>query len=206
MPDGAAVLNADSPEFVRLAVLCRERAHRAITYGNAATADLRVVDRMPLPFGQRVTAELLGARREIELPLVGDFQVMNVLAALGLVIATGTALETALPPLALLGGVPGRVQLVGQTAAGAPVFVDYAHTPDALATVLVALRPHAEGRLAVVFGAGGDRDRGKRPLMGRAAAELADLVYVTDDNPRSEPPAEIRRAILALVNSVEGAE
>jgi UDP-N-acetylmuramoyl-L-alanyl-D-glutamate--2,6-diaminopimelate ligase len=100
-----------------------------------------------------------------------------------------------------LSGVPGRMQLVGETGgaggSGAAVLVDYAHTPDALATVLAALRPHAERRLAVVFGAGGDRDRGKRPLMGRIATELADLVYVTDDNPRGEDPAEIRRAILA---------
>ena len=96
-----------------------------------------------------------------------------------------------------LPGVPGRMQLVGKTGAGAPVFVDYAHTPDALATVLQALRPHAEERLAVVFGAGGDRDRGKRPLMGQVAAELADRIIVTDDNPRSEDPAAIRRAILA---------
>jgi len=96
-----------------------------------------------------------------------------------------------------LSGVPGRMQRVGETANGGAVFVDYAHTPDALATVLAALRPHAEGRLAVVFGAGGDRDRGKRPLMGQVAREGADLVYVTDDNPRGEAPAEIRRAILA---------
>jgi UDP-N-acetylmuramoyl-L-alanyl-D-glutamate--2,6-diaminopimelate ligase len=120
-----------------------------------------------------------------------------VLAALGLVIATGVALDAALPVLPRLSGVPGRMQLVGESAAGAPVFVDYAHTPDALASVLRALRPHAERRLVVVFGAGGDRDRGKRPLMGQMAAELADRLYVTDDNPRGENPAEIRRAILA---------
>jgi UDP-N-acetylmuramoyl-L-alanyl-D-glutamate--2,6-diaminopimelate ligase len=153
--------------------------------------------RLPRPFGQRITAELFGARHTLELPLVGEFQAMNVLAALGLAVATGAALEAALPVLPRLSGVPGRMQLVGESATGAPVFVDYAHTPDALASVLAALRPHAERRLAIVFGAGGDRDRGKRPLMGRVAAELADLVYVTDDNPRSEPPAEIRRAILA---------
>jgi UDP-N-acetylmuramoyl-L-alanyl-D-glutamate--2,6-diaminopimelate ligase len=122
---------------------------------------------------------------------------MNVLAALGLVVASGVAPDAALTALPGLSGVPGRMQLVGETAGGAPVFVDYAHTPDALRSVLAALRPHAERRLAIVFGAGGDRDRGKRPLMGRVAAELADLAYVTDDNPRTEPAAEIRRAILA---------
>src|SRR5438128_5424511 len=115
---------------------------------------------------------------------------MNVLAAMGLLIATGMALGAAIPALGRLSGVPGRMQLAGKTATGAPVFVDYAHTPDALATVLGALRPHVEGRLAVVFGAGGDRDRGKRPLMGQVASEVADLLYVTDDNPRTEPPAE----------------
>jgi UDP-N-acetylmuramoyl-L-alanyl-D-glutamate--2,6-diaminopimelate ligase len=113
------------------------------------------------------------------------------------VIATGAPAGTAASTLDRLTGVPGRLQRVGETAAGAVVFVDYAHTPDALATVLAALRPHAEGRLAIVFGAGGDRDRGKRPLMGQVASELADLVYVTDDNPRSEPADEIRRAIVA---------
>jgi UDP-N-acetylmuramoyl-L-alanyl-D-glutamate--2,6-diaminopimelate ligase len=194
---GTAVLNADSPEFARLAALCRERGHRVIAYGSAAGAELRLLDGTPRPFGLRLAAELFGARHAINLPLVGAFQAMNVLAALGLVAAGGIAVETALPVLPRLAGVPGRLQLVGTTAAGAPVFVDYAHTPDALATVLAALRPHTPGRLAVVFGAGGDRDRGKRPLMGRVAAGLADLLYVTDDNPRGEDPAAIRRAILA---------
>jgi UDP-N-acetylmuramyl-tripeptide synthetase len=118
------------------------------------------------------------------------------LAALGLVIATGAAPPAAVAALARLTTVPGRMQLVGKTN-GAAVFVDYAHTPDALHTVLAAARPHAEGRLIVVFGAGGDRDRGKRPLMGKVASEQADRVYITDDNPRTEIAAEIRRAILA---------
>ena len=192
----AVVLNADSPEFAPLAALCCQRGHRVIRYGHAAASELRIVERVPLPAGQRLALELFGAHRDIDLPLVGEFQAMNVLAALGLVVATGTDPAAAIAVLPALSGVPGRMQLVGETAAGAPVFVDYAHTPDALATVLRALRPHAERRLAVVFGAGGDRDRGKRPLMGRLAAELADLVYVTDDNPRGEDPAEIRRAIL----------
>jgi UDP-N-acetylmuramoyl-L-alanyl-D-glutamate--2,6-diaminopimelate ligase len=196
-PDGPAILNADSPLFAQLAGPCRERGHRIIAYGHAAAAELRIVDRAAHPSGQRITVELFGERQTIDLPLVGDFQAMNVLAALGLVIGSGVAPEAALPALPRLPGVPGRMQLAGESAAGAPVFVDYAHTPDALASVLAALRPHAERRLAIVFGAGGNRDRGKRALMGQVATELADRIYVTDDNPRDEPPAEIRRSILA---------
>jgi UDP-N-acetylmuramoyl-L-alanyl-D-glutamate--2,6-diaminopimelate ligase len=194
---GAAVLNADSPEFARLADLCKARGQRVIAYGTAPAAALRLLGRVPRRDGQRIGVERFGERRDIDLPLVGEFQAMNVLAALGLAVATGAPVAAAAETLARLSGVPGRLQLIGETARGAAVFVDYAHTPDALATVLGALRPHAEGRLAVVFGAGGDRDRGKRPVMGRVAAEQADLVYVTDDNPRSEAPADIRRAILA---------
>ena len=197
MPGGPAVLNADSPEFDALAALCRQRGHRVIGYGRAAECALHIRDQEPLPFGQRLRLELFGVRYDIELPLVGGFQAMNVLAALGLVVATGTPPDAALATLPALTGVPGRMQLIGESAAGAAVFVDYAHTPDALATVLKALRPHARGRLTIVFGAGGDRDRGKRPLMGRAAAELADRLSVTDDNPRGEDPAEIRREVLA---------
>ena len=196
-PGGAAILNADSAEFPRLAALCRERGHEVTSYGEAEGAALRIVERAPHAAGQRLVLEIYGERREVELPLVGAFQAMNVLAALGLAVATGVAWQAALAALPGLSGVPGRVQFVGESAAGGAVFVDYAHTPDALATVLAALRPHARGRLAIVFGAGGDRDRGKRPLMGRVARELADRLYVTDDNPRDEDPALIRRAILA---------
>ena len=199
-PAGAAILNADSPEFERLAALCHARGHRVIGYGTADSAELRLAERQPAHDGQRVGLSIFGDRHEIDLPLVGEFQAMNVLAALGLVLATGAPQSEAVAALPRLSGVPGRVQLIGETATGGAVFVDYAHTPDALATVLAALRPHAKGRLAGVFGAGGDRDRGKRPLMGRVTAELADLVYVTDDNPRSESPAEIRRAILAAAS------
>ena len=197
VPGGAAIVNADSPEFCRLASLCRGAGRGVIAYGTAAGCELRIAEREPFPWGQKIAADLFGRRHLIELPLIGAFQAMNVLAALGLVVATGGALEAALGVLPRLRGVPGRLQLAGSTAAGAPVFVDYAHTPDALATVLTAMRPHTEQRLVVVFGAGGDRDRGKRPLMGCVASQLADLVYVTDDNPRTEDPAEIRRAILA---------
>lgn len=203
-PEGVAVLNADASEFDRLAALCRERRHTVMAYGAAATAELRLVEREARPFGQHLVVTMSGTRREIDLPLVGAFQAMNVLAALGLVVATGTPAETVLPTLSRLPGVPGRLQFVGETRSGAPVFVDYAHTPDALATVLSAVRPHAAGSLVVVFGAGGDRDCGKRPLMGSVATAGADRIFVTDDNPRSEEPAAIRRAILAAApNAVE---
>ncbi|MGH7112165.1 MAG: glutamate ligase domain-containing protein, partial [Stellaceae bacterium] len=136
-------------------------------------------------------------RHDVLLPLAGAFQAMNALCALGLAIATGTQAAAATAALAGLSGVPGRLQLVATEPEGGAIFVDYAHTPDALATVLAALRAHARRRLAVVFGCGGDRDPGKRPLMGRVAIERADRVIVTDDNPRSEPAAAIRQAILA---------
>jgi UDP-N-acetylmuramoyl-L-alanyl-D-glutamate--2,6-diaminopimelate ligase len=138
------------------------------------------------------------------LPLVGEFQAMNALAALGLVIAAGGPAAAASEALANLPAVPGRMQLVAEGPRGGAIIVDYAHTPDALATALTALRPHAHGRLVVVFGCGGDRDAGKRPLMGDVATRLADRVYVTDDNPRTEPAADIRRAILAAApNAIE---
>ncbi len=196
-PGGAAVLNADSSEFERLAGLCADRGHRVVAYGTAPAVELRLLERHPTRNGQRISLSVLGTGYEIELPLVGAFQAMNVLAALGLAVATGAAPAATVGVLSRLDGVPGRMQFVGETPSGATVFVDYAHTPDALETVLTALRPHAKGRLVVVFGAGGDRDRGKRPMMGQVATRMADLVYVTDDNPRSESPAEIRREILA---------
>jgi UDP-N-acetylmuramoyl-L-alanyl-D-glutamate--2,6-diaminopimelate ligase len=194
--DGSTVVNADSGEFPRLSDLCRTRGQTVIGYGEADGADLRIAARTPTRGGQALALDLFGARHDIVLPLVGEFQAMNALAALGLAIATGSPLDDAAATLARLPAVPGRLQLVGEPNRAA-VFVDYAHTPDALTTVLTALRPHTEGRLVVVFGAGGDRDRGKRPLMGAAASGLADRVYVTDDNPRTENAAEIRRAVLA---------
>lgn len=138
-----------------------------------------------------------GAIYEIDLPLAGDFQLSNALVAAGLAISTGVAPAAALRSLESLKGASGRLELVGTTAAGAPVYVDYAHKPDALRQVLESVRPFTTGRIVVVFGCGGDRDRGKRPMMGEIAARLADVTVVTDDNPRSEDPAEIRREILA---------
>src|SRR5690606_25846596 len=134
---------------------------------------------------------------EVRLPLVGGFQAANALVAAGLVMAAGAAAEDVLPRLASLQGARGRLDLAGSAPAGAPIFIDYAHTPDALGKALQALRPYVRNRLLVVFGCGGDRDKGKRPEMGAAAVEKADLVIVTDDNPRGEDPSQIRREILA---------
>jgi UDP-N-acetylmuramoyl-L-alanyl-D-glutamate--2,6-diaminopimelate ligase len=204
MPGGSAVLNRDSVEFPRLEALCRDDGHPVIAYGADPAADLRLIGHEPRVDSQFLVLDLFGRRHELVLPLAGEFQAMNALAALGLAIATGSAVAATTAALAGLTGVPGRLQFVAGHGGGGAIVVDFAHTPDALATVLTALRPHSRSRLAVLFGCGGDRDAGKRPLMGEVATRLADRVYVTDDNPRTEPPAEIRRAILeAAPNAVE---
>ena len=144
---------------------------------------------------------------DVVLPLAGAFQASNALVAAGLAVGAGVPTGDAVAALAELEGAPGRLELVGHKANGAMICIDYAHKPDALLSALSALRPLTAGRLVVVFGAGGDRDPGKRPLMGRAAAEHADVVIVTDDNPRSEDPAEIRRAVIAgAANAIEIAD
>ncbi|MBO6716844.1 MAG: UDP-N-acetylmuramoyl-L-alanyl-D-glutamate--2,6-diaminopimelate ligase [Rhizobiaceae bacterium] len=146
---------------------------------------------------QRAEIEADGRIHEIRLPLAGEFQISNALVAAGLAVATGTPIDTSLEALEHLKGASGRLELVGTKANGAPVYVDYAHKPEALENVLAAVRPFTTGRVVVVFGCGGDRDRGKRPIMGEIASRLADVVIVTDDNPRSEEPGSIRSAILA---------
>ena len=195
-PGGTAVLNADAPEFEMLATLCRAREIAVLDYGRRAQR-LRLTAREPQPDGQALELALDRRRHRVATRLVGGFQAANLLAALGLVMASGEDAEAAIALLERLEGAAGRLERVGIHPSGAPVFVDYAHKPDALAQVLDALRPHTRGRLMVVFGCGGDRDPGKRPLMGEIAGARADLVVVTDDNPRSEEPAAIRRAILA---------
>jgi UDP-N-acetylmuramoyl-L-alanyl-D-glutamate--2,6-diaminopimelate ligase len=146
---------------------------------------------------QRAEVEVDGVLHEVDLPLAGDFQIANALVSAGLAISTGTPVAKALIALEKLKGAPGRLDLVGTAANGAPVYVDYAHKPDALENVLASVRPFTTGRVIVVFGCGGDRDRGKRPIMGEIATRLADVVIVTDDNPRSEVPETIRASILA---------
>jgi UDP-N-acetylmuramoyl-L-alanyl-D-glutamate--2,6-diaminopimelate ligase len=192
---GIAVLNADSTAFDAFAAAAVMHGQTVMSVGESGVG-LRLVARTPEPFGQRLTVVRQGKSYDVRLPLAGAFQASNVLVAAGLCIAAGEDVEAVLAALEQLKGAPGRLQHVGAGPNGGDAYVDYAHTPDGLETVLQALRPHVSGRLMVVFGAGGDRDRAKRPLMGAAASSLADIAIVTDDNPRSEDRAEIRRAIL----------
>lgn len=192
---GTAVLNADSPHYEEFRDACRQAGHRISSYGHNAS-DMRIDDLSPLADGLRLCVTIARRTFETRLPLVGAFQAHNALAALGLAIGCGAAVDDAFAALAQLNGVRGRMQLAGRHANGAMVYIDYAHTPDALETALKAIRPHVAGKLAVVFGAGGDRDPGKRAMMGEVAAQFADRAIVTDDNPRREDPASIRRQIL----------
>ena len=191
---GCAVINTDDARGQVLAEHCRQRGQRLITFG-AATADIALSDRRVLAAGQRFNVSHDGCNYDIATKLLGDFQASNLLCAAGLAIACGEKPAAVFATLVQLTGAPGRLQTVALDAAGGPVVVDYAHTPDALSAVLGALRPHVSGRLHLVFGCGGDRDAGKRPMMGAIAAKHADSVIVTDDNPRSEDPAAIRAAI-----------
>jgi len=193
---GTAVLNADSESYGAFAATAVTHGHSVMSVGVAGQA-IKLLGRQADLAGQRLDVRVFGARYDIHLPLAGDFQASNALIAAGLCIAAGEAPETVMAALESLQGAPGRLQSVGQSPKGAAAYVDYAHTPDGLETVLGALRGHVKGRLVVVFGAGGDRDRGKRPLMGAVAARLADRAIVTDDNPRSEVPAAIRAEIMA---------
>jgi len=194
--DGTAVLNADVAEYAAFAAVARGRV---VSYGRGGV-DIRLDDLRPTESGLDVTAAFFGQPVSLHLDLPGAFQAANALCAAGLAVACGESPAGVLEALRKLRGVPGRLQLAGNHPSGAAVFIDYAHTPDALANVLHALRPHAGGRLVVVFGCGGDRDRGKRPMMGKIAADLADLAIVTDDNPRSEPADAIRAEIMAAAS------
>ncbi len=196
LPDGApAVIDADSDVAPRVIEAARARGLPLHVVGRRGGA-LRLIGAERDGFSSRIVVEHVGRARRLRLPLPGDFQVSNALVAAGLCLATGTDPEAVFAALERLEGAPGRLERVGDKD-GAPVFVDYAHKPDALEKALAALRPFVAGRLAVVFGCGGERDVGKRPMMGAIATHAADLVYVTDDNPRSEDPAAIRAAILA---------
>jgi UDP-N-acetylmuramoyl-L-alanyl-D-glutamate--2,6-diaminopimelate ligase len=186
----------DSEAGEQVAALAKSRGLSVMSVGRAGKA-LRLVSAENDGFGQRLVVEHEGGAETFRLPLVGAFQASNALVAAGLCMATGASARKVLPLLENLCGARGRLDLAGTTNTGAPIFIDYAHTPDALAKALDALRPYVRNRLLVVFGCGGDRDKGKRPQMGAVAVERADIAIVTDDNPRSEEPEEIRREILA---------
>ena len=195
-PSGSAVLNGDTAEYADLRVACEVRGHRVIAYGTNAP-DLSWSAQGTNARGITAKVKAGGKAYQVELALYGDFQLSNAVCALGLVLATDGDTEAAMAAMNHLQAAPGRLDLVATHPTGARIFVDYAHTPDALAHALAALRPHTAGRLVVIFGCGGDRDATKRPQMGRIAARLADEVIVSDDNPRDEDAAAIRREILA---------
>jgi UDP-N-acetylmuramoyl-L-alanyl-D-glutamate--2,6-diaminopimelate ligase len=196
VPKGApVVVNRDEAYAEEAAEVATASGHPLIGIGRKGET-LRLVDSLRDGFSQRLTVAVGGSEIAVTLPLVGDFMAGNALVAAGLAIATGADAAAAIAAIAGLTGVPGRLERVGE-AKGGLVVVDYAHKPDALAAVLATLRGYATGRLICVFGCGGDRDKGKRPLMGKIAAEKADIAIVTDDNPRSENPATIRSEIMA---------
>ncbi len=193
--NGVAVLNADVPEFEQIKSAVQKKGIRVYSYGANGT-ELKLLSRKPTSDGQDVVAEIMDKKYSVHLNLYGDFQIMNVLCAVGLCLAVGVDVETIMQILPDLKAPDGRMEHVA-TINGASVFVDYAHTPDALERVLISLKPHTKRRLICLFGCGGNRDTGKRPQMGAIADRLADIVYITDDNPRMEEAVEIRRAIKA---------
>lgn len=195
-PDGVAVINRNDPRGADMAAVAAARGQRVLAVGHGEACDLRITGQRFDATGQDVRYLWQGQPYQLRLGLIGGFQAENVALAAGLAIGSGAAAGDVFAVLAQLVGVRGRMQLAATRVNGASVFVDYAHTPDAIATALQALRPHVMGRLVIVFGAGGDRDRSKRPLMGAAALAHADVLFVTDDNPRGEDPASIRAAIL----------
>lgn len=200
-PDGVAVVNADGEGAADIVETAKARGATVHTTGAKGDA-ICLLKSEPTATGIETFVAAFGEEYHIHLPLIGSFQAENALLAAGIVIASGEAASAVIPLLAELDGVPGRMQLAAMVG-GAGVYVDYAHTPDAITSALNAIRPHTQGRVIAIIGAGGDRDRAKRPLMGEAAAAGADLVIVTDDNPRSEEPASIRVAIMAGCEKAE---
>jgi UDP-N-acetylmuramoyl-L-alanyl-D-glutamate--2,6-diaminopimelate ligase len=193
---GTAVIWADDEWSDRAVAHAERRGLQLFTVGSNGTA-IRLTNRTPTQLGQTLEIEWQGKERKIALPLIGAYQAANALVSAGLAIASGSDAAMVFDALARLQPVRGRLERAAINRAGAPVYIDYAHTPDAVEAAIDALRPHVRGRLITVFGAGGDRDGGKRPEMGRAACAGSDVVIVTDDNPRGEDPAEIRAAVLA---------
>ncbi|MEI2734208.1 MAG: UDP-N-acetylmuramoyl-L-alanyl-D-glutamate--2,6-diaminopimelate ligase [Rhodoblastus sp.] len=203
-PGQSAVIDADTDVAPRVIAACEARGLDVRTIGRKGHA-IRLIERAAEGFATRLTLECEGKVSRVLLPLAGEFQTSNALVAAGLAIACGESPRNVFSALEKLVGAPGRIERVGERNGGA-AFVDYAHKPGALETAISALRPFAQGRMIVVFGCGGDRDRGKRPIMGEISARLADITIVTDDNPRSEEPASIRAAILEGARAHAGAD
>lgn len=191
-----AVVNADSDQRLFFEEAAQDAGLNVVSVGWRG-ADLKIEELMPKATGQRLFLDWRGEKAAIDLPLIGEFQALNALTAAGLALAGGVELQAVANGMSGLKPVKGRLEYVGETGEGAGIFVDYAHTPAGLDVLIRAARPHTAGRLVVVFGCGGDRDRGKRSLMGEVASKHADTVIVTDDNPRSEDPAFIRSEVLA---------
>jgi UDP-N-acetylmuramoyl-L-alanyl-D-glutamate--2,6-diaminopimelate ligase len=204
VPGSVAVLNIDADFFKEADEICWSRGIGVLPVGKKEGAALRLVNQIPNKAGQIMTFAYDGSEVEIDLPLVGSFQAMNVLMAAALVMATGGEPNEVFSVLPHLIEIQGRLQHVGDTPSGGSVYVDYAHTPDALHSAIEALRPHTTGRLHVIVGCGGDRDPGKRPLMGEIAARLGDVAIITDDNPRSEDPKAIRTQMMAGAKAADG--
>ncbi len=204
LPRGSvAVINMDSSQGADVLQHALNAGLVPFTVGRNGD-DLKLLQSTANGLGQELVIESKLGQHRVSLPLVGEFQVSNALVAAGLVIASGGEIGLALHALESLKGASGRLELVGVTGTGASVFVDYAHTPDALENAIMALKPYAKGKLHVVFGCGGDRDKGKRPLMAAAVAKNADVAYLTDDNPRTEDPAQIRmEALVGAPNAIE---
>jgi UDP-N-acetylmuramoyl-L-alanyl-D-glutamate--2,6-diaminopimelate ligase len=195
-PGRPAVVWTDDAKSTEVVERCRNRGHEVLTVGRKGET-VRLVEQSPTALGQKLLLEHGGKQHRLALPLIGAYQAANVLTAAGLVLATGGKWEDTFAAMQRVAPVRGRLERAVISRGGVPVYIDYAHTPDALEAAIAALRPHVDGRLITVFGAGGDRDQGKRPQMGEVATRLSDIVIVTDDNPRSEDPAAIRAAIMA---------
>ena len=195
-PGMPAVIWTDDPKSNEVIERAGRRGHEILTIGRVGKT-IRLVEQSPTSLGQTLKLEHGGKTYKLALPLIGAYQASNVLTAAGLVLATGGKWDATFSAMQRVAPVRGRLERAVISRSGVPIYIDYAHTPDALEAAIAALRPHVEGRLITVFGAGGDRDQGKRPEMGRVATALSDVVIVTDDNPRSEDPARIRADIMA---------
>ncbi len=193
---GTAVINADIDEYKALTIACLDSGKKVMSYGYNGT-DIKLIEATPDTTGQNLKIEVLGKKYDIHLPLAGVFQSMNALCALGMAISLGAPIEKTIYSLQKLKGAPGRLEYVLTTKKGGSIYIDFAHTPDALETILQSLKPHTKNKLHVVYGCGGDRDATKRPIMGEIAERLADFSIVTDDNPRTEDAKSIRQEILA---------